>query len=181
MAQFVARDRNVLVNGETVFSVVDGMGTSRARALQILASVGIPDPKPGAWYPQQAWLDAFKLIAAGMGGTTLYNIGLKIPENARFPPELDSLAKALPAIDIAYHMNHRGGEIGHYKFIRTGDRAAKMVCDNPYPCDFDRGIIAAFCVRFKPEGSDSPARLTHDTSSPCRKTGADSCTYLVSW
>jgi len=47
----------------------------------------------------------------------LFAIGKAIPESAIFPPEIQGLEMGLSAIDIAYHMNHRGGEIGHYNLI----------------------------------------------------------------
>lgn len=180
MAQFVAFAPKVEVNGETVLSIVDGMGTFKEKALTILASNGIKAPKPGDWYPQQFWLNAFKTISEQVGANTLFTIGKKIPENAKFPPAIDAIEKALGAIDMAYHMNHRGGEIGNYGYSADGPKGAKMVCKNPYPCEFDRGIIEAMATRFKPKGS-IVVRVKHDDSAPCRKKGADACTYLVSW
>ncbi|MBN2216074.1 MAG: hypothetical protein JW719_01730, partial [Pirellulales bacterium] len=107
MAQFVAFANGVEVNGETVFSVIDGMGVFRAKALDILARNGIAEPKAGRWYSQQAWLESFRVIAQTIGMVTLYAIGKKIPENAKFPRDIDSIEKALAGIDVAYHMNHR--------------------------------------------------------------------------
>jgi len=127
MAQFKGYDPKVEVNGQTVLSVVDGMGVMKLLAMQFLKRHGIDDPKPEAWYPQQKWLDTFKEIADKVGPNTLFQIGLKIPENAAFPPEIDTIEKALASIDVAYHLNHRGGEIGHYHFEKTGDKSAKMV------------------------------------------------------
>ena len=181
MAQFVAFDKNVEVNGETVLSVVDGMGAFKTRAYQLLEQNGIVDPKPGSWYPQQAWLNAFKEIAEKVGETTLYQICLSIPENANFPPGIDSLGKALASLDQAYHMNHQGGNIGHYNLERTREKEVKVHCNNPYPCEFDRGILTSFVRLFKPKGSNKPARIVHDDSAPCRQKGEDSCTYLITW
>ena len=76
-------------------------------------------------------------------------------------------------------MNHRGGEIGHYNHKSYGPNKATIECANPYPCDFDRGIIEAMATRFKPNGAI--VKVQHDASKPCRKNGADSCTYQVSW
>lgn len=180
MAQFKAFAKNVEVNGETVLSIVDGMGAFRNTALKILAENGINDPQPGQWYSQQAWLDAFQTIAQQVGKHTLYLIGQKIPENAKFPAGIDTLAKALASIDVAYHMNHRGGEIGYYRYEPLTERSAQMVCRNPYPCDFDRGIITAMAQKFKPQGAIS-VRVRHDDAAECRKTGADSCTYTIEW
>jgi hypothetical protein len=179
MAMFKAYDTKVEVNGETVLSVVDGMGAFKDRALKILADCGIPNPAPGQWYPQQSWLNAFKKISDTIGPNTLYSIGVRIPENAKFPPQIDTVDKALTAIDMAYHMNHRNGEIGHYNFEKLGENSARVVCPNPYPCDFDRGIVEAMARKFKPAGR--VLVVDHDEKAPCRKKGGDSCTYNVSW
>ena len=179
MAQFKAYSANVEVNGETVLSVVDGMGAMKTMALGILEKNGIKDPKPGQWFKQQAWLNAFKQISNSIGPNTLSQIGQKIPENAQFPPSIDTIEKALSAIDVAYHMNHRGGEIGHYNCAADGHNKATLVCANPYPCDFDRGIIVAMARRFGPKGGN--VQVTHDDTKPCRKSGGESCTYHVGW
>jgi hypothetical protein len=179
MAQFKAFSDGVEVNGETVLSIVDGMGAMKFMAMKILKEAGIIDPKPGQWYRQQAWLDAFRKISESVGANTLSQIGQKIPENAQFPPQIDTIEKALAAIDVAYHMNHRGGEIGRYEYSSDGPNKATLVCTNPYPCNFDRGIILAMARRFGPKGS-SP-RVVHDDAKSCRVKGDESCTYHVSW
>jgi hypothetical protein len=179
MAQFVGTP-NVEVNGETVYAIVDGMGIFKSLALEVLAENGIVDPRPGEWFSQQKWLDAFKIISEKLGTKTLFAIGLKIPENAIFPSDIKTIEQALQAIDVAYHMNHRNGDIGEYRFESNGPKSAKMICRNPYPCAFDRGIITAMVKRFKPQNSLSAA-VTHDDTAPCRVNGDESCTYLVNW
>ena len=179
MKAFEASSTLVEVNGETVLSIVAGMGTSSSRATRILAKHGLEDPKPGTWYNQQRWLDAFKEIAETVGPNTLYRIGMQIPAHAKFPPQITTIEQGLAAIDMAYKMNHRGGEIGCYAFQSTGPKRAKLVCNNPYPSDFDRGIIQAMANRFKPEGSFVTVEL--DATQPTRKQGGESCTYLVAW
>ena len=179
MAQFEAYAPQVMVNGQTVLSVVSGMGVFKDSACRILERHGIPNPSPNGWYPQQAWLNAFREIAGTIGARTLHQIGSSIPASARFPPGIDSIEKALASIDAAYHLNHKGGEIGHYQYVKTGPSSATVTCRNPYPCDFDRGIIEAMVTRFKPAGSIP--RVQHDASKPCRSKQGDSCTYLISW
>ena len=71
------------------------MGPYKETGLKILAEHGIANPQPGHWYPQQAWLDAFKAIAEKIGAGTLLAIGKTIPENAQWPPHVDTIEKAL--------------------------------------------------------------------------------------
>lgn len=179
MRTFEAASAAVEVNGETVLAVVAGMTFGTSRALRVLAAHGIRDPRPGQWYRQQAWLDAFQEIAATLGPSTLFSIGQKIPENAWFPPSIDGIHKALAAIDAAYQANHRGGPIGSYHYQADGPCQALVICDNPYPSDFDRGIIAAMAERYKPAGRQ--VRVELDPHRPTRKTGGDSCTFRVAW
>ncbi len=179
MKPFQASSPAVEVNGETVLAIVAGMSFATHRANRILAAHRIEDPQPGRWYRQQDWLEAFREIAEILGPNTLYQIGMKIPEQAKFPPAIDTVEKALGAINQAYQMNHRGGEIGSYEFHPTGAGAGRVVCRNPYPSDFDRGIIHAMASRFA--ANRLQVRVELDPSQPTRKNGGESCTFLVNW
>ncbi|MBU1076108.1 MAG: hypothetical protein KKH98_02365 [Spirochaetes bacterium] len=194
MAQFVAFQPNVEVNGETILSVVAGMKVVESTAYKILEDNGIAKPKPGQWYPQQAWLNAFKSIAKEVGENTLYQIGKQIPNNAQWPPAVTSIESALGSIDIAYHMNHRiKGEvlfnpetgkmkegIGHYGFEKINDKEIKMTCNNPYPSDFDKGIIQSAAEKFKPA---DVLLINVELVNPdkSRKKGGDTCIFKVTW
>lgn len=193
MAQYKAIDPKAEVNGQTVLSIVDGMLSMKEIGIKALADKGIKDPKPDEWYNQQAWLDAFCEIEKKMGAASLLLIGMQIPKKANWPPSVNSIETALPSIDVAYHMNHRidgvplfdpaSGTmkegIGHYKAEKIGEKAIKMICDNPYPCEFDKGIIESAANKFKAPGSK--VDVLHDDSQPCRRKGGDTCTYIVTW
>lgn len=177
MAQFVAFAPHVETNGTTIMSVVAGIGDV---AWPILAAHGLEKLEPDGWYPQQAWLDAFKEIARHPTNMSdLVSIGMQIPQNAIFPAGIDSIEAALESIDVAYHLNHRGGEIGHYKAVRVNDHQMDMVCENPYPCHFDYGIIYGMARRFCPTGMF--AKVEHDDTAPCRQQGGEFCLYHVTW
>ncbi len=179
MALFVALAPGVEVNGAAVLSILMGMESFQGMGEEILARHGIVDPRAGAWYRQQSWLDAFREIAQRVGPSTLKSIGKQIPGTALWPADVQTIAGALASIDVAYHMNHRYGPVGHYRFIPTGSAAGKMICSNPYPCEFDMGIIEATARRFALP-KQAPA-VSHDDSQPCRKLGGDTCTYLITW
>ena len=191
MAQFKAFQPGVEVYGAVVLSVTDGMGEFRAMAERILAQHGIVNPQPNVWYPQQAWLDSFKTISEKIGPRTLFAIGRKIPEAVEWPAWMNSLETGLGAINLNYHLRHRlngvpmlndqTGEltpgIGHYELKGLADgNSAVMVCNNPYPSEFDRGILTAMGRRF-----ESGLEVRLDTTQPTRTQGADSCTYIIQW
>lgn len=178
MALYKAYDKNVEVNGQTIRTVIDGMSIE-SKAKKYLEDEGIEDPKTDEWYPQQSWLDAFKKIAEDIGDATLKRIGKKIPKNADWPPGVDTVEKALNSIDEAYHMNHRGGKIGHYDFEKTGEGSGKMVCDDPYPDAFDEGIIEQTTKDFA--DNKLAVSVEIDNSKPTRAGGAESTTYQINW
>lgn len=174
MAQYVAFDESVEVNGQTILATLAGVGEA---VRPILDKHGLGSLQPDQWYPQQAWLDVLRDIHEG-NFLNLVGIGMKIPENAKFPPDIDSVESALRLLDTAYHMNHRNGEIGHYRYQPVGDHAIDVICDNPYPSDFDYGIIYGLVKRFRPTGSDF--KVVRE-GAPCRKKGDERCIYHVTW
>jgi hypothetical protein len=197
--RFVPFEEGIEVQGQAVVSVVDGLSTFAALASTYLLDEGIgrvdrnglAQVELQGWYPQRAWLRAFQRIGEQLGGGVLQQIGRALPRNAAFPLEVRDIHGAIRSIDVAYHMNHRKQGrlmydaetgrmeegIGHYGYEPVaGQRRIISVCHNPYPCDFDQGILLAMAQRFEPG-----ARVVHDESRPCRKRRGDSCTYLVTW
>ncbi len=179
MAQFKAFEPGVEVLGEIVCSFVDVMGAFKSLAEGILKDNGIENPTPGQWYPQQAWLDSFKTIAEQIGPNTLFLLARQIPLMAPIATEIDSIEKAMFGLDAGYRGAHRGGQVGHYIFVKTGERSGQMHTMNPYPCDFDRGILDALTRRFEP--ANPYLDIVHHDNAPCKKLGADSCTYTITW
>jgi hypothetical protein len=111
-----------------------------------------------------------------------FRIGIVIPSNAIFPPDVDSIEKALNAIDIAYNVNHRNSDIGYYKILEFNgeNRQAIIKCKNPYHSTFDRGLILAMLIKFMPKDSiDFDVIL--DKTKENRLNGGDSCTYNIHW
>lgn len=198
--QYRAIEPGIEVNGQTVWAIVDGFGAFSMMGSRYLLNEGIgekgPDGivrvQPERWYGQEAWLRAFEKIGTEMGDSALHLIGLKIPANAIFPPWVVDVDSAVKSVDVAYHLNHRKrGEvmfdtnsgamlegIGHYGYARPDPKVNRIVsvCDNPYPCAFDMGILTTMARKFA-----RLARVEHQPGAPCRKSGADSCTYEVTW
>ena len=177
MAEFVSYSTAVQVSGQAIRSVAEAMSDFLHVASDILKRHGISEPQPDRWYSQQAFLDSLKEVYEVFGTNTLTLIGRQIPDTAFLPRDIDSWEAALHAINVGYHMNHRGGEIGFYKFEQDGKLAGRVVCQCPYPSDFDLGLIMGFANRFRPKGYMPTVRL--DQTAPTRKKGAESCTFLV--
>ena len=177
MAVFEPFEEGGEVQGSAVLSIVDGVPTVfEERAREILAVNDIDDPDPDEWYPQSNYLDAYRQIAEQVGDSTLKQIGRSTPENAEWPPGVDTPLAALQSIDDAYQLNHRGGEIGSYEATDAGRDRARVRCENPYPCVYDQGLVLGTVEAF----SDDRATLREE-SDHCREDGGDVCTYVVEW
>ena len=182
MAHFIAFDENVEVKGDAILSIIDAMHYGKFDRRKILANNGIVDPEKGKWYSQVSYLNGYKEIGEKLGDGMLYRIGTVMPQNAVFPPDIDSVEKALNAINMAYHMNHRNGDIGYYKVLACdeNERTATMECKNPYHSVFDKGLISAMVIKFMPSDSVS-FDVVLDPNKETRLEGADSCTFNISW
>jgi hypothetical protein len=196
--QFKPFEPGIEVFGASIDAIVDAFKLFPSIALKRLVNAGIGSMRGkdvvvnrDSWYPQANWLSVFEGIASEVGPRALVQIGQHVPKHAPFPPSINDIHGAMGSMDAAYHMNHRKGGrvmfdpgtgqmlsgIGNYGYAPVPrERRIISVCENPYPCDFDRGIISALAARFE-RGS----RVTHDDSAPCRKNGADSCKFIIAW
>lgn len=183
MSTYEAFDTGVEVHGRTILTVVDDAlarfsADHRDRAREALAENGIEDPDPDEWYPQQAWLDTFEVVAEELEPHILDRLGEQLPDVADWPTGLSGVEAGLRSVDDAYQRNHRGGDIGYYRFERVDDRTGEVTCKNPYPCVFDRGLIRAVARRYAPVQSFV---FVEEAGDACRRAGADACTYTVYW
>jgi hypothetical protein len=197
--QFKVFEPGIEVSGNMISSTIEGFKRYPSVVMKYLARFGIISKSQGkpedlnrdGWYKLDDWLAAYEHIANEVGVNSLYGIGKSVPENAVFPPHISDIHSAIASIDAAYHMNHRKNGalmfnpetgqmldgIGHYRYQPVAnERRIICVCENPYPCEFDRGLVSAMAARFEPL-----ARTVHDNEAPCRKKAADSCTLIVSW
>jgi hypothetical protein len=188
--------------GANVQVILDGFGSFTLLASKILLElglgkvdsegIGMATLTPTEWYPLDAFLKAFQRIGAEFGDFTLRQAGIHINKVAVVPPDFfqKGIINAFAVVDFPYHMNHaHNGKpmfdpatgqmaegIGHFASKPLeGKKQLLCVVDTPYPCAFDEGIVVGMAQRFDPQ-----AKVTHDPKS-CRKRGADSCTYSVSW
>lgn len=183
MAQYEAFDPDVEVHGQTILTVMDGALARfseeyRRTAREALAENGVVDPAPDAWYPQQAWLDTFEVIAEELEPHILDRLGEQTYRAADWPADVSDVEEGLHSIDAAYRRNHRGDDIGSYRFERAGDRTGEVTCENPYPCPFDRGLIRAVTREFAPVESFV---FVEEPGDRCRRDGDAACRYRVSW
>ena len=186
------------VLGANLKNILKGFGSFTLLASSILVEEKLgTDDKRGSVqfdenkaYPLAPFLRALDRIGSMYGAPVLMDVGRSVPEHAPFPPSIINIDMAIQSIDVAYHMNHfSGGQamfspetgqmtegIGHYGYQRVqGKKQIISVCENPYPCPFDEGLLLAVAQRFEPT-----ATLIHQ-AGPCRKNGARACSYSITW
>jgi hypothetical protein len=197
--QFKAIEQGIEASGASIGAFVEAFKLFPSVISRKLTRHGIGktvgkndvDVDPNAWYPQEAWLAAWEEIAGEIGPRACYQIGRHLPKHAPFPPSVTDIYSGIASVDIAYHLNHRKrgkpmfdmatgtkmSGIGNYGFQSApGERKIVSTCDNPYPCDFDRGILTEIATRFQPS-----VRVSHNEQGSCRKNGGNSCTYVLTW
>ncbi len=182
MPQFIAHSPLVEIWGGSLLGIVEGLvqaGAPQDHILALLAKGGILDPDREGWYPQQGLLDTLRTAGEQFGEGALRSAGRAIPRHSRFPPEVDTLDRALTTLDLAYQVNHRGGRIGHYACKRLGPRKVEIYCDNPYGCELDLGILETLLEHHGAVGKE--VRVAHAPGTSCRKKGHRACVYHVRW
>lgn len=183
MTQYVAFDQDVEVHGRTILTVVDDALARfseeyRSKAYDALAANGIEAPAPDEWYPQQAWLNTIAAVADDLEPHILDRLGEQLPDVAEWPSGIETVEDGLRSVNTAYQRNHRGGEVGYYRFEQLDDQTGEVIAKNPYPCPFDRGLIRAAAQRYAPVKAFV---FVEERGDHCRRDGADTCTYTVSW
>ena len=182
MPQFKAFSPAVEIWGGSLLAMVEGLalaGMPRDESLALLGRAGVLDPDREGWYSHQALLDTLREAGGRYGEGALRAAGRAIPVGSRFPPEVETLERALLTLDIAYQVNHRGGRIGHYTCKPLGPRRMELYCDNPYGCELDQGILETLLAHHAP--AENPPSLSHQRGTGCRKEGQRACIYHIEW
>lgn len=173
---------NAEIWGGSVAGMLKGLeafGAASEEVDRLWTNQGLAVLSTDGWYPVRAYLAFLGGVDEIFGNRALQAMGWAIPGSSKFPPDMDSLARALRMLDVAYQVNHRGGVIGRYLCTGLGAGHAVMICENPYPCDLDRGILERLVSEFGSKGMQGT--VTHLGEKGCRKDGALACHFEVRW
>lgn len=192
-----AIDPGIEVAGASIGGMLDAFQQYPSIVTKYLVQFGLVSGKQTdidrtAWYPLNKWLETHQAIAKDVGLNSLYTVGKKVPEYVELPPEVKDIRSVFGTLNIAYHLTHRKNGVIMFdpatgvmldgigmvtcEFGPNNEQKLTLKFEIPYPCEFNRGLIHAFALRFEPA-----ARVVHDNNAPCRKKGGASCTYHVSW
>ena len=168
------------VEGRVISTLIASVEVVRPEVQRILAAHGISAASPRPWYPLEDVLRCVADVQERVGLVTLRAVGQQVPRHTAYPPQLTTFPMALFHMNAAYQRNHRGpGNIGGYHHEPVDGESARMRCDNPYPCEFNQGVLEGLHARFAARGARR-LRIEHDPAS-CRTQGGSSCLYHLKW
>ncbi|MDC0712895.1 hypothetical protein POL68_30820 [Stigmatella sp. ncwal1] len=171
---------SVEVMGNTARTLFGVVGLLEQETRRIITAHGIPALAQQAWYPLQKLLLCLNDIRSHIGPYTVHALGRHTARHITFAPSVDSFGESLFSLNEVYRMHHRGsGEIGGFHYQPQSGRSAHVRCDNPYPCEFDQGLLESLFELFPPPESFR-LRVTHAPAS-CRSKAADTCVYHLQW
>ena len=175
MPKYEPIESNVEVLGSSIISTIRSFPDTRETELrQIFAEHGIENPHKEEWYPHEANLAAMSTLHEKFGSGMLEKIGRDKPKNIVWPPNIETAVDAVMSIDQAYRKNHRNGEIGGYHAEQVGESRIEVICDNPYPCPLDKGLIEGVAFEFAGQTA-----MVNEVGDECREEGGKRCTYNV--
>jgi len=175
MPKYKPIESDIEVLGSSIISTINSFPDKRETELkQIFAEHGIKNPNEEEWYPNEANLAAMSTLYEKFGAGMLEKIGRDKPKNIIWPPNIETAVDAVMSIDEAYQKNHRNGKIGGYHAEQVGKNRIELVCDNPYPCPLDQGLIEGVAFEF----ADKTAMVS-EIGEECREEGGEHCTYKV--
>lgn len=197
--QFKSFAPGIEVYGAAIELMLNGFRILPSVSLTYLAKYGLasagangkPEFDRNRWHSQTSWLNMFEAISNEIGPNTLSEIGRQVGATSVGLPSPKDIFAKMRTIDLSYHAAHRRDGvpmydpttgamlegIGHYSCtLQLASKTIISVCETPYPCDFDLGMIGATASQSEPR-----AKTIHDNRAACRKNGADSCTYITTW
>jgi hypothetical protein len=183
MAEYKAASPRMEIIGGMIVSVWAAFPDSFQKLLKgVLQKHGVADINPQEWYLLQPTLDALKEIEGKYGHSIMSQVGEQAASRAPFPPGVESFKDCIAGLNVAIKNMHRGGSPGGYAVEEEpgeGYIRYRVTASTPFPCSLTRGYLEALARRFAPSDA-TDIITTHDETLPCRRNGADTCTYVIS-
>ncbi|MEW6140453.1 MAG: hypothetical protein AB1733_19710 [Thermodesulfobacteriota bacterium] len=183
MAEYKASSPNTELLGGMIYSLWGAFPEGfQALVKKVLVKHGVAEVNPEAWYRLQPVLDALKEVEQMYGHHLLFQVGEQAATRAPLPPEINSFRACMFAMNATLQKIHRGGDAGGYvvteEELPGGLVRYRVVASTPFPCSLTRGYLEGYAKRFRTADS-TEVLVRHDDDSPCRRQGADTCTYIV--
>jgi hypothetical protein len=182
MAEYRASSPKLEILGGMIVSLWAAFPDSFQKSLRdILSKHGVADVSPQDWYVLQPTLDTMREMEEKFGHHILSQVGAQAALRAPIPPEIRTFGQCMSALNVTIEKMHRGGSPGGYKVEEEqgeGFVRYRVTASTPFPCSLTRGYLESLAKRFAPADAKD-ILVTHDEKLPCRRNGADTCTYIV--
>lgn len=175
---YTASNPNNMSSGASIQSVLSAMDTN---IQPILDRHNLGTIDPDEWYSHVDYLNVFNDLVAEDNNVMfeLVNIGMKILDNAIFPPNVDSVETALGSLNAYYKLNNKDDDGGWD--VQIDGQTAICTSTTPFPPDLEYGILYAMVRRFVKRGERAIVEY-QDLSMRTGTKGVHApCVYKVSW
>jgi len=148
----------------------------------IMERHGLLDIAPDQWIPTRKMMYALNELAEDpdfMSG--LVAIGIEIGKRIVVPLEDPTLEEVLLSWNASFHAVHRNGDVGQKIAEKVGEKHYRITLTDPYPDDFNYGIMYGFALRYLPPHSDFI--VSYDPQvTPRDRGGEQGCTVIhIRW
>ena len=167
---------NVKINGKAIEPILKAFMNEQLAKSIIEQGLETTDFDVNKKYPAENYIKSLNIIEERMGAAVLKKVGKLMMESAKWPPNVTDLESGLQSIDAAYRMNHfpnTPAKIGSYVYSKIKEGEYEILCDNPYPCGLDLGIITGVATAFSKK-----AYVSHKAGT-CRNKGENKCIYTI--
>jgi len=164
---FVASSPEAEVMGRSMLAFSQNLQAELIKP--ILPKHSLDDIDPDQWYPAQSWFDALKEIHETMGGQSsqaLVALGKQVVESATMPPEIQTIADVLKALNIIHHINIRNvhPEEG-YTLEQLGDQHYRIYVNTPSTTYGIYGYLWGMCARYCGDDEDFELEIVDNPNS----------------
>ena len=138
----------------------------------IMEKHGLVDIQRDQWIPTRKMMYALNDLAQDpdfMAG--LVAIGIEIGKRIVFPQENPTLEEAITGWNASYHAVHRNGDVGQKLAEKMGEKHYRVTLTDPFPDDFNYGILYGFALRCLPPHTDFT--IFYDPAVTPRDRGGD--------
>ncbi|PJF43363.1 MAG: hypothetical protein CUN50_00095 [Candidatus Thermofonsia Clade 1 bacterium] len=153
--------KDMLISGQAIRAIVQSIefDSIRPHMEEIFSVYGLPPSiDPDAWYPLQLYYD----ITKRLNSEQLISIGVRVINVANFPPEIDSIQKAIELLMATHHLNLRNVPEGDgYSDYHFDDHRITFRENTTFPHDLMYGYIYGLVQRYKKPGEAPVVRRTY--------------------
>lgn len=181
MQKYTAKSETEIV-GQAILAVFESIQYNEFKPVvdKVLAQYGVKTISPDTWYPLQMLLDIYTAMT-NMGNTitNFVSIGMQVINTSPFPPEVDSIFKAIEMLNFVYDINVRNfDEQDKYEINILSNQHIRVVDHSPFPHDLVYGYFYAIAQRFRPSGTHPNVVRTYLNETHRNDDGA---VYDITW